>query len=379
MAPPKLLYLVSEDWYFVSHRLSLALAAKAAGYEVAVATRVGRHAETIEGAGVRLIPITFARSGVHPARELRSLLGLVALCQREAPDIVHNIALKPIMYGTLAARRARVKGIVNAIMGLGWVFTSESTKARLMRPFVDRALSCALSRANSRTIVQNSDDAAHLIEQQLAPPDCIRLIRGSGVDPSKYATRAPPRGVPLVVLPARLIVAKGVSEFMQAAALLKGEGIKARFALVGRPDTDNPTPITLDKIERFVTAGHIEYWGWREDMPEVLSMATVVCLPTFYGEGLPKSLLEAAASARAIVATDVPGCRELVHANENGWLVPPRNVGALAAALREAIASPDLCARYGAEGRRIVERDFSLERVNTATLGVYAELLARPD
>ena len=163
---------------------------------------------------------------------------------------------------------------------------------------------------------------------------------------------------------------------MQAAALLKAEGVKARFALVGEPDAANPASLALNDIEPFVSAGHVEFWGWREDMPQVFSAANIVCLPTFYGEGLPKALLEAAASARAIVATDVAGCREIVRQGENGWRVPPRDVPALAEALREAIARPDLCAHYGAAGRRIVEQEFSLDAVIALTLAVYRETLS---
>jgi glycosyltransferase involved in cell wall biosynthesis len=375
-ARPKLLYLVSEDWYFVSHRLQLARAAQAAGYDVAVATRVDRHGEQIRDMGLRLIPINFARSGLNPTRELSTLSSLAALYQREAPDLVHNVSVKPVLYGTLAARSARVKGIVNAIMGLGWVFSSESAKAKALRPLVQTALRMALSGPNTRTIVQNSDDAAALVQRGLAPAQNVRLIRGSGVDPNLYSTAPPPPGTPLIVLPARLIADKGVMEFMQAAAILKAEGTKARFALIGKPDTGNPAALAAEVIERHARAGHIEYWGWRDDIPHVLTGASLVCLPTFYGEGLPKTLLEAAAAARPIVATDVPGCREIVHDGVNGWLVPPRDVGALADALRAAIAEPEMRARYGAAGRRMVERDFSLDAVIAATLATYGELVA---
>ena len=372
---PKLLYLVSEDWYFVSHRLPLAIAAKAAGFDVSVATRVQHHGGTIRDAGLRLIPITFARSGLHPLRELRSMAELVALYRREAPDIVHNVALKPVVYGTRAARRTGVKGVVNALMGLGWVFSSDSIKARALRPFVVLALRNALSAPNTRTIVQNVDDAALLADRGLSPEKCIRLIRGSGVDPARYATAAPPSGPALIVLPARLLTAKGVGEFIKAAAMLKSGGTTARFVLVGEPDLANPAAFSRGQLDLAVKSGHVEYWGWREDMPEVLRGASVVCLPS-YREGLPKALLEAAASARAIVATDVPGCREIVRKGVNGWLVPPRDATALAEALREAIAQPELCARYGAAGRGIVEHEFSLDAVIRATMSVYDELVS---
>ncbi len=373
---PRLLYLVSEDWYFVSHRIALALAAREAGFEVTVVTRVQDDAEKIRDAGLDLIPIAFDRSGMGPLRELRTIGALLSVYGGIAPDLVHNVAVKPVLYGSFAARYVGTKGVINALMGLGWVFSSDSMKARLLRPAVSTALRFALSRSNTRTIVQNADDAALLAEKRLTSPASIRLIRGSGVDPRLYSTDPPPPGDPLVVLPARLLVAKGVREFMQAASILREEGVAARFALVGEPDIANPAAASRDEIDRFVQTGHVEYWGWRSDMPKVLSEATIICLPTFYGEGLPKSLLEAAASARAIVATDVPGCREIVRPGENGWLVPPRNAQALATALREAIARPGLCARYGAGGRRRVEREFSLDAVIQQTLAVYDEAIS---
>jgi glycosyltransferase involved in cell wall biosynthesis len=373
VAARKLLYFVSVDWYFVSHRLPLAVAARDAGYDVTVITHVLQDGAAIRDAGLKLAPVTIGRASLNPLRELQSVAELVGQYRRVAPDLVHNVAVKPVVYGTFAARAAGVKGMVNALMGLGWVFSSDSAKARALRPLVTAALRSSLSGGSMRTIVQNADDAALLAERRLTRAENIRLIRGSGVDPKRYATEPPPAGVPLIVLQARLLIAKGVREFMQAAALLKSEGVAARFALVGKPDSDNVAAVSRAEIERAVAAGDIEYWGWREDMPRVLSEASIVCLPS-YGEGLPKALLEAAASARAIVATDVPGCREIVRPGENGWLVPPRDVAALAAALREAIARPDVCARYGGAGRRMVGREFSLDAVIRDTLAVYEEL-----
>jgi glycosyltransferase involved in cell wall biosynthesis len=376
---PKLLYIVSEDWYFVSHRLPLAFAAKEAGFDVSVATRVARHADDIRDAGLNLIPISLARSSLDPLRDARAISEITSVMVQAEPDLVHNVALKPVIYGSWAARRAGVKGVVNALMGLGWVFSSTSAKARALQPFVSQALRFALSGPGTRTIVQNTSDAALLADRKLCPRDSIRLIRGSGVNPANYPSDDAAIGVPLVVLPARLLVAKGVREFIEAAALLKAQGVKARFALVGEPDAENPAAVPREEIVAAVAEGHVEHWGWRQDMPQVFAEASLVCLPTFYGEGVPKALIEAAASARAIVATDIPGCREIVRPGENGWLVPPQNVPALADALDQAIRQPGLCGEFGQRGRDIVEREFSLESVIDATLSVYGELVAMPD
>lgn len=375
--PPKLLYLVSEDWYFVSHRLALAVAAKKAGYDVVVATRVGKDGDTIRDAGLRLLPIQFERSGLGPASEAATLLRLIALYRRERPDLVHHVAVKPVVYGSIAARAAGVKGIVNALMGLGFVFTSETAKARALRPLVRAGLKPALKGARTRIIVQNTDDEALLDARGLARKADIRLIRGSGVDLAAFPVKAVPEGPPLVVLPARLLADKGVNEFVAAARMLKSEGVAARFALVGDPDPLNPSAIPLETVKGWARDGIVEHWGWKAqaEMPAVLSAARVVCLPS-YREGLPKSLLEAAAAGRAIVAADVPGNREIVRPGLNGWLVPARDASALRDALRQALANPELCDRYGAAGRRLVEAEMSLGHVIDATLGVYAELMA---
>lgn len=375
-AKPKLLFLVSEDWYFVSHRLPLAVAAMEAGYDVAVATRVGKEGGTIEAAGLRLLPIDFSRSSVAPYKEARTLARLVALYRREAPDIVHQVAMKPVIYGTLAARAAGVKAVVNAVMGLGYVFTSDAAKARALRPLVRAALRATLNGRGTRVIVQNRDDLALFADEGLARRENLRLIRGSGVDPARFVRFEPPPGIPLVLLPARLLADKGVREFAQAARILKNAGLPARFALAGDPDIANPASIPLAEIESWARQGHVEYWGWQDGamMSGILAAAHVVCLPS-YREGLPKALLEAAASSRAIVASDVPGCREIVAHGVNGWLVPPRDPVALAQALRESILDPAKCASYGAAGRALVERELSVGEVVRQTLAIYAELL----
>lgn len=373
--PPKLIYLVSEDWYFVSHRLPLAIAAKEAGYDVVVATRVRKAGAEIRDAGLRLIPIDFERSRLSPLAELKTLAALIALYRREAPDLVHHVAVKPVLYGSIAARAARTQGVVNALMGLGFVFSSNSRKARVLKPFVSFFLRRCLSRSRTRTIVQNRDDYALLRDLHIAPGDTLRLIPGSGVDPDRYRANPPPQEAPpLVVLPSRLLKAKGVLEFAEAARRLKSSGLAARFALAGEPDPSNPDSISERELLAIQNGGAVEYLGWQRDMPKLLAEATVVCLPSYYGEGIPKVLIEAAASARAIVTTDMPGCREIVAPGVNGWLVPPRDAAALAAAIHEAISNPARCFEYGLRGREMVEASFSLQRVVRSTIEVYGEL-----
>jgi glycosyltransferase involved in cell wall biosynthesis len=373
--PPKLLFLVTEDWYFVSHRLPLAMSARERGFDVVVATRVREAGAKIRDAGLRLIPIDFERASLSPLSETKTISQLISLYRREAPDIVHHVALKPVLYGAIAARLAGTPAVVNAIMGLGFVFSSNSAKARVLRPAVQRLMKSALGRPGSRTIVQNADDFAFLESNRIAAPGTVRLIPGSGVDVDLYSQAPPPEGVPTIVLPARLIRPKGVMEFVEAARRLIGQGHRARFVLCGAPDPSNPASLSEAEIQKLVQSGIVEHWGWRADMPAVLEAATAVCLPTYYGEGVPKSLIEAAASGRAIVTTDTPGCRDIVKHGVNGWLVAPRDVDALTQALREAITEPETVRRYGEQGRSLVRNGFSLQEIVRQTLAVYDEIV----
>ncbi|MEQ1714630.1 MAG: glycosyltransferase family 4 protein [Hyphomicrobium sp.] len=378
MTPRKLLYVATEDWYFVSDTLPLAKAAKAQGYDVSVAARANGKEDIIRDAGLSFYPLDrISRSGIGALSEARSILELRTLYRSLAPDLVHHIALKPILYGTAAARGIAGLVLVNSVMGLGYVFTSESAKARLLRPVMSGALRVALAGRRSRTIVQNSDDFEAVAKLSPGAVRNLRLIRGSGVDPVKFASSPEPPGPPIVVLPARLLRDKGVGEFVAAARHLKGEGVTARFALVGEPDADNPASVTQSEINAWINEGIIEHWGFRPDMPAVYAQAHIVCLPS-YREGLPRVLLEAAACGRALVTTDVPGCREVVREGVNGWLVPVRDAAALAAALRTAISSPELRGRYAAAGRRLVAQSFTADIIIAETLALYDELLSCP-
>jgi glycosyltransferase involved in cell wall biosynthesis len=371
----KLMFVVTEDWYFVSHRLELAIAARQAGYDVVVATRVDRHGQRITDAGLKLRPVAFNRGGLNPLRDLRTLMQLVVLYRREAPDIVHHVALKPVIYGSLAARLVRTRGVVNALGGLGYVFSSAGLRAKMLRWIVKPLLKLALGGRNTRLIVQNGDDWKRIVRGGLADAQSVHLIRGAGVDPNAYRQAIVASEMPLVILPARLLREKGVGEFVEAARLLRAQGIKARFALVGKPDLANPASVSQPEIDAWVGEG-VEFWGWQEDMPSVFAQAQIVCLPTYYGEGLPKSLLEAAASGCAIVTTDIPGCRELVQHGVTGWLVPVRDVSALANALRQAIEQPSLREQYGNSARASIAANFSMSRVAEETIAVYDQLMA---
>lgn len=370
----KLLFFVTEDWYFVSHRLPLALAAKLAGYDVSVVTRVREMGDTIRAAGLRLVPFENSRSGMNPLNDLWMLARLIQLYRRERPDIVHHVAMKPVLYGTIAARLARAPHVVNAFAGMGWLFTTEAgTAARWLNVGVRWALGRLLQ--SGVAIVQNSDDA-RLLVQLGAPESRIRTVGGSGVDLGRFTPHPEPADVPIVVLPARLLRDKGVGEFVAAARLLKQEGIAARFVLAGAPDESNPSSISPEQIATWVKEDIVQYLGWVKDMPRLFANCHIVCLPSYYREGMPKSLIEAAAAGRPIVTTDTPGCREIVRHGENGLLVPPRDAAALADALRQLILDRSLRESMGKRGREIAEAEFSIEKVVQQTLAIYRELLS---
>lgn len=370
----KLMFFVTEDWYFVSHRLALAKAAIAAGFDVALITRTGSHEKEIRDAGIRLYPFEIDRSGLNPLREITTLHKLYRIYKIEKPDIVHHVALKPVIYGSLIAKLVQTKGVVNALTGLGSVFSSNAPLSRLLRPLVLGMFKVALSGKNQRLILQNHDDADLFAKKKIVEPGLIRLIRGSGVNTGAFcAIDEPPSLPPLVVLPARMLRDKGICEFVEAARMLHKKNVKARFVLVGKPDKQNPSSISPEQLAKWHEEKVVEYWGWHADMAAIFQDAHIACLPS-YREGLPKSLLEAAACERPIVATDVPGCREIVIDGKNGWLVPKGDAAALAAALEDAITNPDKRKAYGKAGRELVLSSMSEEKVISETLSVYREL-----
>ena len=364
----RLLYFVTEDWYFCSHRLPLAVAARDAGYDVTVVTRVREHGEIIRAAGLKLIPFEIARSGMNPLRELFALVKLIVLYKRLQPDIVHHVAMKPVIYGSFAASVTGVPGVVNALAGMGWLFTSAPGRGRPIKNAVRRVLG-RLSRGV--VLVQNPDDM-RLLEGLGVPRDRLRRIAGSGVDLMRFRPSPESEGSPLVVLPARLLWDKGVGEFVEAACMLRSKGVHARFLLAGDVDPSNPSSVSAGQIAEWVRDGAVEHIGWVQDVPRLLAQAHIVCLPS-YREGLPKALIEAAAAGRPIVTTDVPGCREVVDSGIHGYCVPPRDPTALAEALARLIADPHLRTSMGAAARTRAEREFGIEAIVAQTLSLYVE------
>ncbi len=372
---PVLLYLVTEDWYFWSHRLPIARAAQAAGWEVMVATRVTKHGERIRREGFRLVPIGLRRRSLAPWREAAAIAELARLYRRERPDLVHHVGMKPVLYGSFAAVLTGVPTVVNALAGMGYVFSSTRLKARMVRPFVKLAFRWLLDRKNSRVILQNPDDVAAMSEATVAA-ERVALIRGSGVDIEAFAATAEPEGTPVAVMVSRMLWDKGVGELVQAARLLRKREADLKVVLVGPPDPENPASIPERQLRDWDSSGDVAWWGERSDIAKIWADSHIAVLPSYYGEGVPKALLEAGASGRPMLATDMPGCREIVVDGVTGILAPPRDVAALADGLEALSRDKSLRQRMGAAARELVEREFSEALVIERTMALYRSLLA---
>jgi glycosyltransferase involved in cell wall biosynthesis len=331
-------------------------------------------------------PIQIDRQGLNPFKDVATIKRLADLYRELSPVLVHHVAIKPIIYGSIAAKIAKVPVIVNAMPGTGFVFVSKQLLARVIRLGVMTAFRLLLNAPNSRVILENRDDMQKWIAWGVMRPDRIVVTPGCGVDTSLFRPAPEPPGHPLVVLPARLLFYKGVAEFVEAARVLREHGTRARFALVGEGDPGNPASVPADQLRQWESEGVVELFGWHDDMGKIFAQSHIVCLPSHGGEGVPRSLLEAAACGKPIVATDVPGCRDIVHDGKNGLLVPPRQVAPLAEALDRLIRDAELRCSMGARGRERALAEFSVDIVAAQTLQLYAELLgsrvankSRPD
>ena len=371
----KIVYLVSEDWYFCSHRLPLGIATREAGAEVVVATRVNDHRAQIEAAGVRIAPIEMQRSGTKPFTDLTTIRQITELYNREQPDLVHHVALKPILYGGYAAKRAGVPAIVNAVAGMGFMFISNSLFARTARPLIVCAQRALMNRTNTRTILQNPDDVEMYTQRIGVSPDHLTIIPGVGVDINQFTVVPEPFAVPTAVCVSRMLRDKGIHELVAATRLLHAKGVELRVRLVG-PTDDNPASIPRATLAEWNREGVVEVVGPSEDIAGEYARAHIAVLPS-YREGLPKSLLEAAACGRPMVATDVPGCREVCIHGETGLRVPARTIEPLADALERLILDPALRQRLGENARHRAETIFAEKIINAQTLALYEEMLAR--
>ncbi len=375
---PRLLLLITEDWYFRSHRLDLAKAAQRAGMDVCVVTNAPDGGEWIRREGLDFRAIPFQRGSLNPAKELSAVLRLAWLYRKERPDIVHHVAMKPVLYGSWAARLAGIPAVVNAFGGLGVAFTAPGWRTQLLRAGLTAGLRTALSLPNSRVIFQHEHDRDLMIQEEIVRAEDTLVIRGVGVDGEHFPSLPEQPGPLVVLLASRMLWPKGIGEFIEAARALSQRNIAARFVLVGRTDPANPASIDRSQLRAWQSEGLVEWWGHRDDMPAVLNSAHVVVLPTTYGEGIPKILLEAAACGRPIVATDVPGCRDVVRHGVNGLLVPPRDPTSLAKAIEQLMGNATLRQEMGSRGRTLALGEFSAAKMANQTIALYRTLLPSP-
>lgn len=370
-----LVFVVNNPDFLVSHRLVLVRGALQEGSRVSVIAPPGEGHARLRAEGCETYEWRLSRTGQRPHDEALALAQLVSLYAKLKPDLVHHVTVKAMLYGSIAARVTGVRAVVNAVSGLGYVFLSKGLVASARRRAVQAGYRFALTAPNSAVVLQNDDDERALRELGVLDGARVVKIRGSGVALDDFpVTPEPQEQPPLVVFPARLLIDKGAREFAEAARLVAARGVKARFSLVGGYDEGNPASVPREEVDAWVREGVVEAWGHRADMPAVFQRANLVCLPS-YREGMPKALLEAAASGRAIVTTDVPGCRDAVANGAIGRLVKVRDARALADALAELLTRPDERRRLGAAARVYALENFSDVGVLAEHLKLYRSLV----
>ena len=372
MTKKRVLFVITEDWALISHRLHLAEAAIRLGYEVAVVTRVTKYRDMLEASGLKVFHWRLQRRSLNPISELISIFHLWKILTSFEPDIIHAVAQKPVIYAGLVMKFSKKAKFVAALGGVGFIFTGKNIKANLLKPIVKSCLRFVLRDPASKLILQNADNVQTIVDLSIVDKNRITLIKGAGVEIRKFQPSLIPKGPPMVILPARMLWDKGVAEFVRVAGRIKARGIEAHFVLVGDVDIHNPASISQKQVDQWVQQGAVEHWNRRDDMDQIYQQASIVCLPS-YNEGLPKVLLEAASCARPTVAFNVPGCREIVRNGTNGFLVSFGDEVALEKAIVTLISDRSLCAKMGAKGREIVEQAFSSEIINAQTFAIWSE------
>ena len=370
----KVLFVVNDAAFFKSHRLRLAQEALARGYEPVVACGKDTGEAALEALGIRCRSFGLSRSGINPLRELQTFAALLEIYRSERPHIVHHVTIKPVIYGTLASRFARVPAVVNAIPGMGFVFTQRGFKARLTRGLVNLLYRIALNHDNMRFIFQNREDLQSFVSNTVIPEKITYLIRGSGIDLTEFPFVPEPSEPIVFVLVARMLTDKGIREYVDAARRVRAAEPTWRFLLVGGADPGNPSSLTEDELAVMNAEGYVEWLGHRSDVRDLLAASHVVCLPS-YREGLPKSLLEASGIGRPMIASNVPGCREVVRDGITGLLVEPRDTAALAHAMLRLGGDRALRTKLGRAARERAEALYSIDDVVRDTFLIYDELM----
>ena len=370
----RLYIIVNVDWFFLSHRLPVALAAQKLGWDVTIVTADTGKLKDVEAKGLKTINLPMSRSGMNMKEELGTLKFLYLLYKREKPDVVHHVGMKTILWGTLAAKFAKVNGVVNAVSGLGGFFAEDNTS--IMAKVMPKVLRYSHHGQNLLVIFQNHEDEAMYVKKDIIRNEQARFIKGSGVNLKEFSyTPEPESDKVKVILTARMIVEKGIFLLIEAAEKLRKEyENKAEFWLVGGLD-DHPGAITQEQLDAVCDGKYIKWLGYRTDVKELLQKSHIVAFPSYYMEGLPKSLIEACAIGRPIITTLSIGCKDTVDDGVNGFLIPAKDVDALIEKLRLLIGNADLRQKMGKAAREKAEREFSIDIVIEKHLCIYNELI----
>ena len=372
----KLLILVNDLGFFISHRLLIAEASFAKGFDVVVGYGELGTADKdfLINKGFKIKHIPMYRVSINFVKELKTLLYVWKFFKIEKPDIAHLVTIKPYLYGGIISRLLGTPALVSAVSGLGTIFISKDLKFRIIRFLLYPIYKMAFNHINQKIIVQNNDDLKVLADWGVLKAIKTKLLKGSGVDINNFKNLEEPSGIISICFASRLLRDKGLNEFVLAAKILKERGVIAKFYVAGDLDLNNPTGLSIDDFNKLKKIEYIEVLGFQKDIPRLYANSHIICLPS-YREGLPKSLIEAAAAGRAIVTTDVPGCRDAIIPNKTGLLVPVKNSYKLADALQWLIENPDKRVAMGKAGRKLAEKNFAVDNVVQNHLDIYQELL----
>ena len=373
----KIIFVVNNPDFLISHRLEVCLKAQQEGFEVNIICPDKSSTSNFADLGFIFHELDFGRNRSNPISELKTVFQLVFLFKKIQPDLVHLITIKPYLYGGIAARIANIKSVVSAVAGLGILFSSSDLKYRLIRFAFYPLFKFAFSHKNQAVIFQNPDDRIALERWGVISKDQVRMIRGSGVDLRMFPVIEEPTDIPIISFAARLLKDKGVEVFVEASQILKKRKVKAKFWLIGEPDIGNANSVTTTQLNKWKSAGFVKLFGFRKDIPDLFAQSNIVTLPSFYGEGLPKVLIEAAACSRAVITTDHPGCRDAVNPNLSAILIPIRNSEALADAIQDLIENPAKRKAMGQAGRKLAEKEFTIEKIVNIHLEIYLSLLSK--
>lgn len=370
----KLFIVVNVDWFFLSHRLPIAKAAQKKGYDVTILTQNTGRFDDIKKEGLHAVDIPFKRSGTNILNELRVIYSLKKKFKKNNPDVIHNVALKASIYGSIAAKWAKTGKVINAISGLGFVFSNE--KAGVLKKILIGMMNLAFKSSLVHFIFQNPDDYRLFEDNGFATESNSIFIKGSGIDLNKFKYCEPPQNDKLViVLVARMLEDKGIREFKDASNFLKPEYENSiKWMLIGPVDKENPSTLSENELQEMVIPGYFEWLGYQDNVGDYYMRSDIVSLPS-YREGLPKSLIEACAIGRPIVTTNTPGCKECVDDGFNGYLVPVGNSKELASKIKVLIDDEDLRMEFGKKSRLKAEKEFSIDNVVKKTLKLYSDVI----